>query len=81
MLNPECRQCHRANWAGRQEVTPPTADLESSGIWHRRTWCRFCGVAQEEIARGGLVPLVSRDESIDVQGSNPFVDRERETEP
>ena len=37
--------------------------------------------AQEEIARGGLVPLVSRDESIDVQGSNPFVDRERETEP
>ena len=68
-----CWKCHRENWAGRQEITPPENTMRSSGLWHRRTWCLFCDAAQDEIAPRGLVPITSRDEPINVRGSNPFI--------
>jgi hypothetical protein len=73
MALPErCWKCDRAMWAGRQEVTPPL-NLES-GQWHRRTWCRYCDAAQDEIRGGGMVTITSRLEPIPVGGVNPFLE-------
>jgi hypothetical protein len=69
-LPDNCWKCGAAEWIGEQTVTPPQ-DLDRPA-WHRRTRCRFCGGAQDEIRGGTLVQLVSRDQPIPWQGGNPF---------
>ncbi len=65
-----CPKCDAPDWIGEQIVTAPT-DFWAPA-WHRRTWCKHCGWAVEEIRGGGLIALTSRDQPIDWRGSNPF---------
>lgn len=71
MLPDRCPKCDAPHWHGRQEIDHGQTDA-TAGTWHRRTWCKWCRYAQEEIAPGGLIPLLSRDQPIDPFGANPF---------
>ena len=66
-----CWKCQAADWIGRQEVTPPTR-LDAI-VWHRRTWCRFCDAAQDEVRAPGLLSITTRTQPIDWRGGNPFL--------
>ena len=70
ILPATCWSCGSLDWIGRQEVTPPS---EWPFVWHRRTWCRYCDVAQDEVRSPGLMAITSRTREIDLRGSNPFL--------
>jgi hypothetical protein len=73
MLRLTCPKCGKADWPGRQEITPPTE--WPFVVWHRRTWCRFCGAAQDEL-RGGGLELMIRHDPIPLGGTNPFLEED-----
>lgn len=66
-----CEKCARSNWQGRVVIEPPEA-LDRN-MWHRRITCRWCGWRFETLRPGLLVAITSRDEPIDWQGPNPFL--------
>lgn len=70
-LPERCSGCDRPHWAGRQIITPP--DLLENTAWHRRTYCRFCPRAQEEIRNGLAIAITDRADPTPFGGSNPFL--------
>lgn len=69
-LSDQCRACHAPDWIGAVTVSPPT-DFWANA-WRRRTQCKHCGWAQDEVRGGTLLAITSRHEPIDWRGGNPF---------
>ena len=71
---PTCSNCNKPDWQGESVVTPPSGRIFENMFWHRRTTCKFCEYKTEEIRAGGLIPLISRNQPINLIGKNPFED-------
>ena len=65
-----CPTCGAADWIGKETIYQPTRF--DAVVWRRRTHCRYCDWAQDELRGPGPLAILSRDQPIDWRGSNPF---------
>ncbi len=69
MIAERCPKCEERNWRGAQTIYAPEPPTY---LWRRRTYCRFCQYATEEVANGLALSIISRKEPTVVGGGNPF---------